>query len=500
MPFNFNQISFDTLIASDTTNYNIPNEKEIGQGVVLRSSLTSSVVNSLINKLSASIKYNQDLGFTAWIDSHKYQIGSVVQCLVIENQIPKIMILRCIKNTLNQDYCTEPPLKGKTTLDNGVIYFTSDQINYEYWNGVTIESFNKKKISVSDFNFSYPNNSDDSQIKNIELINFNSYSGFVENIFILSIKRGGKQLVSTIHIHGLANGGEWELIVNDTWSNAYTGFDSSSNIFNQNSRFKDIALLGCFLSKNQDNTLSLNICGRGSGASGNIEIETSLKNGNINPNPIEKSRSYSFLDQYQNIVIPFKNGASNAFLGVGQLKRYFEPLNFKEVFKNGLIRIDNEKSLDQFVYPGVNLVTASNKVYNVDNRFLTSGKSQRYISQELPNIKGKLNMGGYASGSTGNYMVNAYYGWAGSNLSFNYLCEGALSNEIITTRQYLTNLQRVATGSPTLYAWTSGYLTASSDNKVLMPTLDASRSNAIYKDSGNVLPNATNSYIYIQGF
>lgn len=476
--FNFSLIAPNVAIAGNTSNFNVPTPDEIGKGIVQGSDLLSRIPNGLMYALSSQISYLQENG-GFWIPLKEYPVGAIVRVPVLQNGIAKIFLCRCIANSSGKEYCVETPFVGEYVAnDSGNLYFQSTILNSQYWQGISNETLNIQKTSIPDFNVSYPS-SQDSQLKNIQLIDLNTFTSenlLSECVFVLTIKRGGYRVDSTIKVSAYDTSNiELEVTSMKTNLPSNLAFDSSSSIFNPNSRFKDIALLGCFLSINEDKTISLNVCGKGSGASGNIEIETYLlSNSNIMPSPVEKSRSYTFLDNNSNIVIPLTEGASNKFLGVGEIIPYFGSLSFTNCFRNRLIPLNTEKSVDSFIYRGIQYNQGDNKLYSTQDRYLVqSSNSSRYISQSLPNVKGSIE-------APASSFIMELTPW--SDPDGRFVPKGAF--------------YRNSRGTMARWSASGGQA-----NETRWDVLfDASRSSSIYQDGANVLPNSTKIYYYIRGW
>lgn len=470
--YNFNLLAPNKLISSDTSNYDVPTPDEIGKGITLGSDLLSKVPNSLMYALSSQISYMQENG-GFWIPIKEYRIGNIVRVPVIQNGVTKIYLCKCIANSNSLDYCIEYPFVGSYQVnDNGNLYFQSNVLNSQFWEGVSDETISLQKTSIQDFNVSYPS-SQDSQIKNIQLIDYNLFSSnFInECFFVLSISRGGFRVDTTIKTSAYGiNNIELEVTSMKTNLPSNLAFDSSNSIFNPNSRFKDIALLGCFLSINQDKTISLNVCGRGSSASGNIEIETYLlSNSNIRPTPVEKQRTYTFLDNQSNIIIPITEGASNKFLGVGEIIPFFGSLSFTNCFKNRLIPLNTEKSVDSFIYRGIQAIQGDYTLYSTQDRYLVqTNNSSRYISQSLPNNKGGFPIQFMQLAGDDSYWL------------FNR-CTDSFS---INTQ----NINRFGVGA------------GGAGVNTYMINYNASLSDSTYQDGALVKPNSTKIYYFIRGW
>ena len=465
MAFNYDLPVINKLIASDTSNYYIPNETEIGNSILLNSNLQSNVANSLLYKLSASSQYLQEFGGVNYIPGKKYKIGSIVYLNILINTLNTVIPVMCIKNNPGQQYCDIQPIDDIVKQDTGNVYFTSANIKTEYWQPINTTTMRGGKISFKDFNST--DYTSDNQFKFVKLIDFTQYSDFVESTFILTIKRGGKRLDAAIHVHGYAPN-TIEVFVDDVLCNSYK-FDSSNSIFNPGSKFKDIALLGTFLSMNEDKALYLVTCGLSSGASGDVEVEYQLKSGNIAPNmSIPNNLSYAFINNLQNTIIPFKGGASNVFNNCGQIITFFSNPTVEYIFRNGLFKLGATGTVDQFLYPSLQKVTSENNLYEVNNRYLVQDNSSRLIEQSLPNITGKYRSKGRTDRLSGGANWSTF-----ANGTF----EGCFTD-------------------------LNGDHASSTDASPadIYFLFNASKSSSIYKDGANVKPNSVQVQYYIKLF
>lgn len=499
--FDFNLIAPNKLIAGDTSNYNTPSPDTIGKGITLGSDLLSSVPNSLMYALSSQISYLQENG-GFWLPLKEYNIGNIVRVPVIENGITKIYLCKCIANSNAKDYCVEYPFVGSYQVNNfGNLYFQNATLNSQYWEGVSDETLSLQKTSITDFNVSYPS-SQDSQIKNIQLIDLNLYSSNFLNecLFVLTIKRGGYRVDTTIKVSSYGvNSIELDVTSMKTNLPSNLAFDSSNSIFNPNSRFKDIALLGCFLSINQDKTISLNVCGRGSGASGSVEIETYLlANSNIRPTPVEKQRSYTFLDNQSNLIIPITEGASNKYLGVGEIIPFFGSLSFTNCFKNRLIPLNTEKTLDSFIYRGIQAMQGDYTLYSTQDRYLVqSSNSSRYINQSLPNVKGVLEDYQVVSNTEAKtYKIVRDSTYTNSKYSKTTAPFKIEWRDVNTMKSLIQSEQGK---SYSLLRDVLDYAFSGTEQSA-KTSFDLSLSSSIYQNGASVKPNSTKIYYYIRGW
>ena len=309
----------------------------------------------------------------------------------------------------------------------------------------------------------------DSDVKSCRLLDFEGKQGFHSSEFILHITRepNNYELVAKIKAIYLRN--KLEVYVSDVVCTSYTLSSNYNVVFRPESIFKDTALIGCILSVEQGDKLILNLLNMGIGYGTTTTIETKYISGNTFPHPAEYHRSYTYFNNYSNINIPFKDGASNVFNNCGQIYTFFSKPTSEYIFRNGLYKLGSSGSVNQFIYPSLQKVTGENSIYEVNNRYLVQDNSNRYISQSLPNIKGKvgeysddnldacIQMNGVPTREGQGAFRIEYRRWGGANLA---------------------NLN---------------YSTA----KI---SFDASRSSSVYRDGASVKPNSVQVQYYIKLF
>lgn len=341
--------------------------------------------------------------------------------------------------SLNKDI-TNPSMSVEQAIENGSLSCLHTE---------TFQVVNDAPIGNSDIN-----------LKSCKLLDFDSKNGFCTSEFILQIERENNIIVANIKAKYFSN--NIEVYVSEVFCNNYTYYGQNSMFFN-NSLFKDTALLGCILSVEDNNKLILNVLNSGTQTTTNIS--TQHISGNIFPHPVSYSRSGTYINNNDIINIPFKNGASNTFLGCGQIYTYFNPINYVEAFKNGLYKLGSTNNVNPFIYPSLQKLTGENTLYEVNNRYLVQDKSSRYIKAELPNIKGEAKFAGYAVRQE--FSVTCISGWGVQPT-------GAFSSSTgVTGNSY-------------------------GDGRKIV--FKASDSNPIYKDGATVKPNSVQVQYYIKLF
>lgn len=300
----------------------------------------------------------------------------------------------------------------------------------------------------------------DTNLKSCKLLDFDSKNGFCTSEFILQIERENNIIVANIKAKYFSN--NIEVYVSEVFCSNYA-YKSSNSVFASSSLFKDTALLGCILSVENNNKLILNILNSGTQTTTNIS--TQYVSGNVFPHPVDYQRVGTYFNNYDNINIPFKDGASNTFLGCGQLFVYFNVISYDNMFRNGLYKLGSSSSVNQFLYPSLNKITNDNNLYEVDNRYLVQDNTARLIDAELPNIKGRV------------FLVAADNTNGGGYRSIRYQLggDGAFDNPDLPGSNPYSNNDRAF--------------------------FDASRSNPIYKDlATTVKPKSTQVQYYIKLF
>lgn len=380
MAFKFNLASINTLPAGNTSNVQDYNDAQYGQGIVQGSDLVSNVPNSIMYKTAFALQYMKQFGGVMWQPNQTYKQNSIVQIPVANDGIYKIYTLK----SKIDDNSRKPFTDGTLNKDeNGFVYFTNSyNIDNTCYESVTYEHNIQKSINVSEW--TADSWSTDRMFKFVRLIDFNQYGNRnVEGDFVITINRGGKQLMATVHVHSFGPNFT-EVFVKDVLCNDYNWYRQS---FGSSSPCKDIALLGCFLSLDSDKKLYLNINAKSSSQSGQIQVSTKFKNGNINIDPYETRKSYTFYNQLQNQIIPFINGANNAGVGCGQVYTYFYELSPEQIFRQGLLRC-NSTSVNQWLYPNIQRVSGYNNMKDTNSRYFVDNRgSENYPASKLPNIK-----------------------------------------------------------------------------------------------------------------
>lgn len=490
--YNYDLITMNKLIASDTSNYYTPNEAQVGTGIGLNSDLVSIAANSLWYKTSAAIQYIQENGGILWIPEKKYKVGSIVwvNCVVAGSNT--LIPLKCIKNSPSQTYCKELPITDQLVKEeSGYWYFNGNTINKEYWVSVLIDTNVTNSISITPHGSATGTANND--IKFIKLIDFNQNDDLIEGDFVIKIERESKFIMATIHIHAYKNKAI-EIIVKDVLSDAYSGIPGANNtIWISGSPFKDLALLGCILSLDDDKCLYLNILNSQGGSI--VNINTELEGGNLPLTLTELTKSKTWYDDVTNVIVPFINGASNSFTGCGHILTYFGKPNYEYVFRNGLLRVIENQSPSQFLYPSIQKVTQSTTLPDITNRYLLDDNKGAKIEPELPNIKAEWALfdddawGNRSSVFQSMYNISAWY--PSDNKGAFYIKRESTEEAKI---QYRTN-PNYTTGINTNRA---GYPVQNHLGNIA--GIDASKMTPVYKDGGTVKVASQGVFVYQKCF
>lgn len=365
--------------------------------------------------------------------------------------------------SLNKDI-TSPSMSVEQAIENGSLGTLHTE---------TFQVTNDASIGNSDTN-----------LKSCKLLDFSSKNGFCTSEFILQIERENNIIVANIKAKYFSN--NIEVYVSEVFCNNYAYYSQNSMFYNY-SLFKDTALLGCILSVEDNNKLILNILNSGTQTTTNVS--TQHISGNTFPHPMSYSRSGTYINNNDIINIPFKDGASNTFLGCGQIYTYFTPINYVQAFKNGLYKLGSPATLNPFIYPSLQKVTGANNLYEVNNRYLVQDKSSRYISQSLPNIKG--NTGSMYRSDVGSKDFCLLYNEYANNKNYSQGkgWDGAFS---------LSNRNSSQISGLNIGQGSQGKDFSAQD--LIGISFNANSSNPIYQDGANVKPNSVQVQYYIKLF
>lgn len=347
MAFNFNNVVFNELIATNTSNYREPTELEMTNGIVPNTQLNSELVNSFLYKCSAGIKQIQENGAISYMPGKVYNKGNVISCNVLINNVISVYLFEC-----NKDNVTTAPLQGiENNSDSGYIYFTSNELLDDSWNRIFVKNYAEVDLSIPEFSKS-GSEARDTDFRYVSLytldnkqINFN-----LNTVFRIIIKRGGSVLSASIGITYDEATDKCVANVNEVYCNNYS-MDSITSIWNEDSKFKDFALLGCFLYLNPTtNKIDLCICPRKDiGTTQTINISIKEIKGDIKVELKDNGDTGTILDQ--NIKkIPFIEGASTEYKKAFQIYETFDKLNYEDMFKRGIVICDDTVNNDLVVY------------------------------------------------------------------------------------------------------------------------------------------------------
>lgn len=375
MAFNFNNVIFNELIATNGTNYHSPTDTELNNGIELDSQLNSEMLNSFLYKSSAAIKQIQENGAITYIPGKIYNEGNIVTCNVVLDNNMFIMVLVC-----NKDNTNSQPLKEMQTDDNGFVYFNSRELFDDSWSKVFIKQYDEDELLFKDFvGTSTETNKSFKYIKLYDQpIGYNATS-----TTRITIIRANNVLSANLNINYTNN--VCKCYITEVYCNNYS-MDSITSIWNEQSIFKDFALMGMFLYLDTTtNTIKLCICPRKSTV--NItdeEIKINVKNikGNIRFSLVDEGNTGTILDQ--NIKkIPFIDHASTEYRKAFQLFDTFTYLNYEDRFKKGLIICDETVDNNLIVYSCLGTSQSGrygSKFYNLKDKYTSTIQGQDNIS------------------------------------------------------------------------------------------------------------------------
>lgn len=400
MAFDFNKVIINTGYSSKTVNNETLTDSKVKDGIVKDSDFKSKTTNSLLLKLSNSVKNIEENGITSYIKGKKYRINDIVSVVYRDqnnNLFPSLLI--CIGTNNDDDTCDIIPSKNYEIDDNGNIIFTNSRWASMYWKEIRKNSETTYQYEATDFEFSYtlnPDSRDSLQAKHILIadfsdveeadyyyINFNIAINRYSNVFIDCSFSGNKSNV--------------KLTINTINNIANAHSETSGALWDDKSIFKYVALNGMFFTVDEENAkLYLTYLGAEVKNSATFNVTATINEANrkiqLSPEVIS-----NFIDNDFMVIVPFTIGSSNEFSGsTMKIYDYAYSLSNKEQFKNGLRPITTEETFDKFVYPIFRKVQLDGgakfepKVYDLDGRYrLMSNENQRYFDAKFPDLVGK---------------------------------------------------------------------------------------------------------------
>lgn len=344
MAFNFNSIVFNDVIATGSTNYDNPSSTTMSSGIEPNTDINSRLVNSFLYKCSAAIKQIQENGAINYIPGKVYNEGNIVTCNVLLNNNVTIYLFRCKNDNVN-----EAPLSNMVMNDdNGYIYFTGININ-ENWDRIFTYNDREDLSIINEFQVY------GSDVRDTDYMYFSLYDKDLlvnkqnaKSEYRLIIKRDDYLLNAYLRV-SYANS-KISVNVNNIFCDNYS-LDSSTSIWNDQSTFKDFALLGCMLTL-KDNQLNLVICPRRGGqdvSNKKIYIKLEQITGNIFMRLENLNNTGTVLDN-SILKIPFINGASSDYKKSMLIFDSFEELDYSEKYKRGLLSLDQTAQNNMMVY------------------------------------------------------------------------------------------------------------------------------------------------------
>lgn len=400
MAFDFNKVIINTGYSSKTINNETLTDSKVKDGIIKDSDFKSKTTNSLLLKLSNSVKSIEENGITSYIKGKKYRINDIVSVVYRDlnnNLFPSLLI--CIGTNNDDDTCDIVPSKNFEIDDNGNIIFYDSRWASPYWKEIRKNSETTYQYEATEFEFSYslnPDSRDSLQAKHILIadfsdveetdysyINFNISINRYSNVFIDCSFSGNKSNV--------------KLTVNTINNIVNAHSETSGSLWDDKSIFKYVALNGMFFTVDEENAkLYLTYLGAEVKNADSFNVIATINEANkkiqLNPETIT-----NFIDNDFMVIVPFTIGSSNEFSGsTMKIYDYAYSLSNKEQFKNGLRPITTEETFDKFVYPIFRKVQLDGgskfepKVYDLDGKYrLMSNENQRYFQAKFPDLVGK---------------------------------------------------------------------------------------------------------------
>lgn len=382
MAFNYNEVTINNPIASGTTNYEVLTPEKRSNGLLFNADCISKDLNSYYNNISNAIKYNQEHG-SLWIQNKEYMKNSIVSIYIkVGNDYVKQNYRSLIDNN------KQAPIQAKnyTITGSGFSYFEGMQlVNDEYWLSIS----NSDTINIQqDFNhyITNINTSDtaDNQILVYKLLDLSTFTNSSINskfsIDIIRVLQDKEYLVSCdVSVIGYNDNIDIN-ISNSIYDNNHYIDITNNTIYYSSSKYRNIAYNGCFLSYDKSTkSIMLNILP--------VSVEErsyfiiSYNNTKIKPSIIPYTRSYSFYNNLSNKLYPLKNTESN----IGDLIYKHYNVNNFDLFINGYIKLDIEKTFDSFLYQRLYAVfNNNNTLYDIVNKYMIDRtNTSRYLVSEL---------------------------------------------------------------------------------------------------------------------
>lgn len=393
MDFNFNKVTMNKIISSGTINYDNPTTQLMKDAIKKYSDYKSLKVNTLLYKISDGLDFIQRNGNLFYTLNKNYTINSIVAVIYVDlnTNIRHSTLLRCI-NTNNNEFCNISPSGYYEVDDNGNIIFQGNNWNTLYWEDISKIGENKYFMNILDFEFNYsanPNSRDDSQVKSIELFDFSSVpvDQYRYTEFSLNINR-----YNNVHLNCVVSGNSNKikleiLTVNNIRNNINI---NSNSIWYENCIFKDIALTGLFFSVDEVNKkVYLHYLGAETINNVSFQIDIFINKGDMDllMNNVTLS---NFIDNNDYVIVPFIKGASNTFDNTSMnVLDFAYQLNNKEKFINGLMYLDNDLVIDEWLYP-ITRKFEDFKVRNILEKYkYFDSYNNDYRNKQFPNMVGE---------------------------------------------------------------------------------------------------------------
>lgn len=421
MAFDFNKVTINKSIASDTSNYYIPNTLELKDAIEKNSDYKSNGVNALLNKLSRSIDFIQSNSMVQFTPGKQYKLNNIISVVFNDASTNSKQYTNLICVGYNQDgYCDEAP----TTYiadDYGNIVFDNSNWNSSYWSELKNNSSVSKSIELDNFIYQYSknkNSKDNIQARHVKLFDLSSVTedDFKSINFDIVISRFSN-LFLNCSISGNNSYIKFKINTINNIKNTYTA--QLGNIWDINSIFKELALNGLLFSVDEANAkVYLTYLGieemLGIDPTFNVKI---ILNESDTPIYLEKENIDVFIDNNDIVIVPLTKGASNDY-SVKTLE-YFDyayTLDNKIAFNNGLRILNSDLKLDSWLYPIVRKTKESTKawegnIYRCNKKYKYAFKdteTTRTIDKKFPNIKAKSAVG-VSNSTSDSELKGAYY-------------------------------------------------------------------------------------------
>lgn len=409
MAYNYSAITINNPIASGTTNYDVLDKEKQSKGLIYGADCISKDLNSFYNNISNAIKYNQEHG-NLWIQGKEYMKNSIVSIYI---KVGANYIKQLYRSLIDNNTIQPVVANNYVITSSGFSYFENIRlINDQYWLNIS----NSDVINVQqDFNHYIDGvntrDTDDTDILTYQILNLSTFTNKVVNsTFSIDIIRNinDKEYLYSGDIHVIGFNDNIEINISNSIYGANHYIDETNNtLYYAPSKYNSVAFNGCFLSYDKTvKSIMLNILPVSNEESSYFIL--SYNNTKIKPTNIKYTRSYSFYNNLSNKICLLKNTITN----IGDLVYKHYALDNFNMFINGYINLDIEKTFDSFIYQKLyNSFNNKNNLNDIVNKYMVDRDNEnKYLTSEI--LPYELNIEHYNNNEITNTNLNALFFYA----------------------------------------------------------------------------------------